>query len=130
MSRLEVGVALTRRLDATGATVDLLQVTARNFEGPMTLSGCVVLLPLGLRIYSDPPQLEYPFALDTGAQCSDVFDCRTLAAQARDSGYSDGIRLDAMFLEGSGSALPGLTGVGIAREHRSGSFTFEVDRWP
>jgi hypothetical protein len=130
MSRLEVGVALTRRLDATGASVDLLQVTARNFEAPITLSGCAVLLPLGLRIYSGPSELEYPFVLDTGAQCSDFFDCRAVAAQARDFGCSGRVRLEAMFVESPGLVVSSLIAPAAAGEHRSGSFTFEVDRWP
>lgn len=130
MSRLEVGVALTRRLDATGASVDLLQLTARNFEAPITLSACAVLLPLGLRIYSDPPELEYPFTLDTGARCSDFLDCRAVAAQARECGYPGRVRLEAMFLEGPGLIVRSLIEPRIMGEHRSESFTFEVDRWP
>jgi hypothetical protein len=124
MSNLDVQVLQTQRRDEAGATIDLLQVTARNLEGRrMTLDGCAVLLPLGLAIFSDPPQLDYPFELETGTQCSDLIECRQVAAQGRQSQYKGKVNLVAMFIEESYFGVR-------APEHRSDPFVFDVARWP
>jgi hypothetical protein len=110
--------------------VDVLHVIARNVKGgPMGLSGCAIVLPLGVRIYSDPPQLDYPYELESGAECKDAFECKELAAKARDCGYKGRITLDAMFLETGGMRLPDAPMLHIAAEHRSGPFVFDTDRW-
>jgi len=124
VSRLDVQVTRAQRLDATGATVDALQVTARNLEGrAMPLASCAVLLPLGLEVFSDPPRLDYPFTLETGAQCSDFFDCREIAKKARECGYPGKVRLQAVFVEDTP------WGVHPA-EHRSDPFIFDAGLWP
>ena len=67
MSALDVSVTLDRPLDPADFPYDVLVVTARNpGHKSITLAGCCVLLPLGLRIYVDPAQLDYPFALEPG----------------------------------------------------------------
>jgi hypothetical protein len=132
VSRLEVQVFQTRRSGVGDEAVDVLQVTARNAEGrATTLGGCAVVLPLGLLVFSDPPLLEYPFRLETGAQCSDVIDCRLLAERARDSGYPGKVRVQAVFLEvGPLAPLPAdpFTRAHPA-EHRSDGFVFDAAGW-
>jgi hypothetical protein len=123
LANLDVQVFQTQRRDEAGATVDLLQVTARNLEGRRTIiDGCAVLLPLGLAIFSDPPQLDYPIELETGAQCSDFIECRQVAALARESKYKGKISLVAAFI---GESYFGVR----PPEHRSEAFAFDVDRW-
>jgi hypothetical protein len=136
VSRLDVQVAHVRPVDAAGVTIDALQVTARNLENrAMKITGCAVVLPLGLRVHSEPPQLAYPFELTTGAQCSDRFDCRVLAKLAREAGCEGTIELDAMFLEAGGfeesrsPLLPSTLRSAPGVEHRSGPFVFDLDRW-
>ena len=129
MPRLDVQVLRTQRLDEHGDTVDVLQVVARNPEGrAVTLSGCVVILPLGMRVYSDPPQLAYPFRLEVGGQCTDAFECRKLAGECRDAGYPDAVTLCAMFVEPAPPWSGHLTMP--QAEHRSDPFLFHAGRWP
>jgi len=136
VSRLDVRVAHVRPVDAAGLASDALQVTARNLENrAMKLTGCAVVLPLGLRVHFDPPQLAYPFELETGAQCSDRIDCRALAKLARKAGCQGRIELDAMFLEAGGfdesgaPLLPSTLRSAPGVEHRSGPFAFDLERW-
>ena len=131
MSRLEVQVFRTQRRDPSGASVDVLQVTARNAQGrSVTLGSCAVILPLGLLVFSDPPQLDYPFALATGAQCSDFIECRLLAEQAREAGYPGRVRVQALFREVAPATarMDRLVGARVA-EHRSDPFVFVSAGW-
>ena len=139
MRRLEVQVAHVRPVDAAGAATDALQVMARNLDGkPIEIVGCAVVLPLGLRIRSDPPRLSYPFELEMGAQCSDRFDCRAIAKLAREASYEGRVEMVAMFLEAGGfnesllgrvGRLPSPLASAVGIEHRSGPFAFDLDRW-
>ena len=68
MSKVDVKVAHIRTADAAGSAADMLEVTPSNLaDWPITLIGCAVVLPFGLRIYSDPTQPAYPLKLDTGS---------------------------------------------------------------
>jgi hypothetical protein len=129
VSRLDVRVAHIQRVNETGARIDALQVLARNDGRPIELGGCVVQLPLGLRLYSGPPQLDYPFWLEAGAQCSDSFGYRELAARAKERGCRGKVSLVAMFLETGGFTSPATPMARFPGEHRSGSFVFDVERW-
>jgi hypothetical protein len=129
VSRLDVHVFHTQRVDEAGATVDLLHVVGTNVSGKTTVRGCAILLPLGLRIYSEPPEPDYPVDLEKGAQCGDFFDCRKLAGRLKEEGYSGKVRLVAMFLEAGGPLIANSITLHIAPEDRSDPFLFDVDRW-
>jgi hypothetical protein len=129
LSRLDVHVSHIQRVDEAGVTIDLLHVVGTNVGGATTIRGCAILLPLGLRIYSDPPQPDYPADLERGAQCSDFFDCRELATRVKQEGYTGKVRLVAMFLEAGGPLIPHSVTLHIAPEDRSDPFAFDVDRW-
>ena len=130
MSKIDVHVAHTQLPDESGVMVDVLHVIARNVKGgPMELGGCAIVLPLGARIYADPAQLDYPYELESGAECREAFDCRELAAKAREFRYKGKVTLDAMFLETGGMRLPNAPTLHIAAQHRSGPFWFDTDRW-
>jgi hypothetical protein len=104
-------------------------VVGTNLAGKTTVRGCAILLPLGLRIYSDPPTPDYPVELERGDRCGDFFDCRDLAKRVREEGYSGKVRLVAMFLEAGGPLIAHSFGRHIAPEDRSDPFAFDVDRW-
>jgi hypothetical protein len=136
MSKVDVKVAHIRTADAAGSAADMLEVTASNLaDWPITLIGCAVVLPFGLRIYSDPPQPAYPLKLDTGSWCCDRIDCRAVAKLARASAGSGKLQLTAMFLEAGGFdesfafVLPSPMRSAGGVEHRSSPFVFDVERW-
>jgi hypothetical protein len=133
-SKLEVMVGFTQSDGAVAGLHDCIEVTAINRETrPVTIIACVVFLPMGLRLPPDAPCIAYPLDLGAGAECVELFDCRNLAARAREYGYTGEVELDAAFLESGGmeesGMAPYMRRMTRGREHRTGPFVFNADRW-
>jgi hypothetical protein len=140
MNALDVQTALAMHHDEKIGERTVLKVKARNVgDRDLTLVGCVILPPAGLRIYSDPPHLDYPLSLSPTMTCYDWLDCHTVAEILQEMGCSGVVELTAMFLEEGGPSRMAMAMYGpfgnAARtdlrgaEHRSDPFAFEIARW-
>jgi hypothetical protein len=140
MSDLDVRAVLARHHDESNHEQTVLKVQAENIgERTVTLIACAVLPPAGLRTYSDPPRLEYPFSLGPVATCYDWFDCQTIAELLQEMGCTGVVDLTAVFLEEGGPDRLAVAMFGVYRnrartdlrgtEHRSDPFAFDSARW-
>jgi hypothetical protein len=126
--------------DSRGADHDRLILTASN-RGDETaqLMNCAILLPSGLRVFSDASHVTYPFALVPGMTVADAFEPAPIARLLADGGDTGEVHLEGVFFEDNrGSQLvtrvglydlhfmqPGITGI----QHRADALLFEVCRW-
>jgi hypothetical protein len=112
-----------------------ISVRTRNrSRRPVRIVGCVLVLPMGLRVSADAPGLSYPVVLGGGDTCSDGFSCTALARLARRYGHAGRVALTPIVLEGGGldeSCVPLPEGMRWTpgKEHRLEAFAFDVSQW-
>jgi hypothetical protein len=101
-----------------------LEVTAENQGSrPVLLDACVLLTPLGLRIYADPSTFSSgQRGVAPQDSCIEDFVCATLAKDLKGMGFSGRMNLVAVCYEAGVPPWPNA-------EQRSDPFRFDVDRW-